>query len=89
MGAFICLAPLKLVRGRRSDCGEALTSGIRAPVLPGFPELAFKRSRTGKEASIERVEVVARRKEHEAARHANGNADRSPVELHCETLAWH
>jgi hypothetical protein len=52
-------------------------------------QLSFEGARTGEQPSIELGEIVVRAKEHESARHTNGNADRAAVELDCETLAWH
>ena len=66
---------------RRHRVGRSGTSDV--------PQRPFKRSSAGKQSTVERVEAVVGRKEHEAAGHADGDADRATVELNCETLAWH
>src|SRR5690242_784939 len=55
----------------------------------GFSELALHRADAAEQTAVEGVEIVAGRKEHEAAGHPDGDADRAAVELDCEALAWH
>jgi hypothetical protein len=62
----------------------AAAAGLRVPL-----QLALERAGAGEQPAVERLEPVAGREEHEAAGHADGDADRAAVELDCETLAWH
>jgi len=56
---------------------------------PDLPQFAFERPGAREKAAVELAKIVVGREKHEAAGHANCNADRTPVELNCETLAWH
>jgi len=52
-------------------------------------QFALERPGAGEETAVELVEITARRKEHEAARNADGEPDGAAVELDRKTLAWH
>jgi hypothetical protein len=75
--------------------GSGRRQALAATLIPAairtryFSQLAFERSRAGKQAAVDAVKIVVRRKEHEAAGNAHGDADGAPVELNCETLGWH
>src|SRR5690242_10700774 len=71
-----------------SDCGQAV-DGIGALAARDLFQLALERPGAREEAAVELVEGTARRKEHEAAGDADGDADRAAVEFDGETLAWH
>jgi hypothetical protein len=52
-------------------------------------QLALDRSRAPEQASIQLVEARVGRVKHEAARHADCDADRAAVELDCKSLSNH
>src|SRR5689334_7171341 len=52
-------------------------------------QLALDGAGAAEQPPVHLIEAVVRSVEHEAARHADGDADRAPVELDCETLIEH
>jgi hypothetical protein len=70
--------------GRRQAHSER---GMGAsPSRSGPLELAFDGAGAADQPAVELVEILARGKEHEAARHAHCDADGSPVEFDRKSL---
>src|SRR5437868_6465910 len=69
--------------------GELRPRHTPALSLADFVQLALDCSSTAEHAPVHRLEPAVRCVEHEAARDADGDADRATVELDCETLGNH
>jgi hypothetical protein len=63
--------------------------GISTPVAGDLLQLPLDSAGAREQVPVELAELVTRRIEDESAGNPDGDSDRAPVELDCETLACH
>src|SRR5690349_18235245 len=78
-----------VLRRRSGREGELSARDMAAPSAGLLFQRTLDRAGAAEQLPVHRVEPVVGCVEHESARHADGNADRAPVELDGKTLGNH